>query len=205
MYTELDIYIAFRKSQSEKNNRGFRIPKDWDNHFNNKMTEYNRKNLKKITKFFNTKWNQINPELYFNCGFALFKSFSYNKFFDDKVIKLYIERDKIKKRDSIIKKKDLINSYKFVRKYMIKNNIKSIYRYCIKKNGYMKIPIKHYMDNNIDKFFLVWLNRLGFLTFEDDDKIYIPYVMENYRKLYFLLPFFGPFLGFFGPILGVEK
>ena len=78
MYDTRDIYIAFRKAQSLAKNRGYRIPKDWDNHFNNKMKPTDRDNLQKITDYFNTKWQNINPQKYFEAGFDIYKTKAIN-------------------------------------------------------------------------------------------------------------------------------
>jgi len=72
------IYIKFREAQADYFSRGYRLPKNFKNHFNNKFKEQNKKKLIKITGFFLTKWQNIDPYLYFRCGFDLFgKNFSF--------------------------------------------------------------------------------------------------------------------------------
>ena len=41
MLTTEDVYIEFRKAQAQKNNRGYRLPKNWDKHFG-KMNKKNK-------------------------------------------------------------------------------------------------------------------------------------------------------------------
>ena len=59
------IYRCFRKAQGDSKNRGFRMPKDFEKHFNEKMIEVNKKPLMKITGWFLTKWRNIDPYTYF--------------------------------------------------------------------------------------------------------------------------------------------
>ena len=51
-----NTYFQFRKAQADYNDRGFRMPKDFEKHFNTKFKEPNKKKLIKITGFFLTKW-----------------------------------------------------------------------------------------------------------------------------------------------------
>lgn len=137
----------------------------------------------KITGWFATKWSNIDPYLYFMCGFDLFeKRFSYVKFFHKKILMLYIQRDKIHKRETKIEKEKLIKSAKFVKQYMRDNDIKSILEYVNKGDGNRKIVINHYLKNFIDPAFFVFLMRKG-LTLTDEDRGYLPYISINYRVL----------------------
>ena len=104
----VDIYRQFRRAQAHKNNRGYRMPKDFDKHFSTKMSEKNREALTLATKFFNTKWHNIDPYRFFECGFELFKTFSYTQFFDPRVINLYVTRDKNHKRELKVSKQEMI-------------------------------------------------------------------------------------------------
>lgn len=179
------IYVAFRKAQADHFNRGYRLPKNFEDHFNNKFKEQNKKALTKITGWFLTKWQMIDPYMYFKCGFELHdKRFSYMKFFNEKILLLYKTRDKIQKREIRITKQKLIESAKFVKGWMKKNNCFSIYDYMNEREGNQKIAIDHYLKNKIDASFLVYLIREGMLI-SDTERSCIPYVQRNYRKIIF--------------------
>ena len=94
MFTELDIYTEYRRAQALEYNRGYRIPKNFQKHLNFKMSSKNREALELATKYFNTKWKNIDPAKFFEAGFGVLKSFTYVQFFDPRVMRLYIQRDK---------------------------------------------------------------------------------------------------------------
>lgn len=177
------VYYLFRKAQAESKNKGFRMPKDFEKHLNNRFTEKNRESLITVTKWFNTKWNNIDIYRFMKCGFKLFKTFSYIKFLDERVINLYIVRDKNLKREINLNKKEIMESVKYVKKYMKENNILILRDYCNKKDENNKIVIKHYLLNKIDKFLFVYLIRNGILELNDTDRSYIPYIISQYREI----------------------
>lgn len=177
-----EIYYQFRKAQSDYNNRGFRLPKDFEDHFNIKFKEANKKALIKISGWFLTKWGNINPYDYFLCGFELYKKgFTYTKFFDEKILLLYKARDKNKKREIEITKKSLIKSALFVKKWMTENNA-SLYDYINTREGNHRLAVEHYLKNKIDASFIVFLIRKGMIL-TDNDRALIPYVQENFRNI----------------------
>lgn len=182
-YDPVDIYYFFRKAQADNKGRGFRMPKDFDSHINNKFTEKNREALLLATKYFNSKWINVDPYQYFECGFVLYKTFSYAMFFRSKVLRLYIERDKNKKRELNVNKKQIVESIKFIKKYMLSNEIFMLSDYLSKRDGRQKILIDHYMKNKVDKFLLVYLVKSGKLNLTDDDRAYIPYIVQQYREI----------------------
>jgi hypothetical protein len=176
------IYGAFRKAQADYNNRGYRLPKDFEKHFNIKFKEVNKKSLIKITGWFLTKWQDIDPYEYFMCGFDLFKkNFTYAKFFNEKIILLYKTRDKNKKRNIQITKQALIRSALYVKKWMEKNNA-SLDEYMGTREGNQKIAVSHYLNNKIDAIFLVFLIQKGMLL-TDNERGVIPYVHNKYRDI----------------------
>ena len=186
MLSEFDIYCFFRKEQSIFLNRPYRLPKNWDKHFS-KLSNKNKEMLTRITKYFNTKWSNIDPLLYFECGFSLFKkSFSYVKFLDEKIIKLYITRDKIKKRENIAVKNDMQNSIKFVRNYLNDTNNKLcilLTNYGKLKNGNISVAVEHYIENKIGKFFLVYLIMKGYITVNKFELNKLPYITASISTL----------------------
>lgn len=180
---EEQVYYFFRKAQSETKNRGFRMPKDFDAHLNKKFSKANREALILSTKYFNTKWENIDIYKYMQCGFELLKTFSYVKFFDKRVMNLYIVKDKNLKRKMNINKKEIIKSVKFVKRFMKENNIISFKDYCNLSENYKKIVVFHYIHNKIDKFFFVWLIKNGMVYLDDNDKAQIPYITTQYREI----------------------
>ena len=177
------IYVQFRKAQAEVNNRGYRIPKDFEKHLAKKMSDKNRNILILVTSWFLTKWQNVDPFRYFQCGFELFKTFTYKNFTDPKVLKLYIQKDKNIKRYNRLSKKNIIQSLKFVKNYMSEHGIPSFNIYCLTTDINRSLPVQHYLKNKIDKFFLVWLVRERMLRLSDDEISVMPYVVENYRDI----------------------
>lgn len=189
-----EVYYLFRKTQGEFFGRGFRMPKDFEKHYNEKMAEVNKKALMKITRFFYTKWSNIDPKTYFKFGFRLFgKNFSYIKFFDKRIINRYIEKDKNKKRIINISKKDFLKSAIFVKKYMRKKNLDKLNDYMLYKVNDERLPFNHYFNNKINAMFFVWLITKGFkLTEEEKNKC--PYIKSNYQKIILMLEKMKKFL-----------
>jgi len=177
------IYRSFRKSQADYLNRGYRMPKNFENHFNNKFKEQNKRALIKITGWFLTKWQMIDPYDYFKCGFELYdKRFTYVKFFKDKIILLYKTRDKNKKREVRITKEVLIKSAKFVKGFMKVYHLNDLDEYMSLRIGNQRLAVDHYLKNMIDASFLVFLIQKGMIL-TDTERSLIPYVQKNYRKI----------------------
>lgn len=183
MKTEEEIYIAFRQAQSRSKGRPYRLPRDFEKFLNTRLSEKNREALILVTKYFNTKWRNNDPFRYFECGFELFKNFSYMKFFDTRIMRLYVQRDKHIKRDAQINKQNLADSAIFVKRFIKQNHIASIPRYCMMYRDGRSLPVHHYMQNKIDKFFLVFLIKEGFVKITDDERPLIPYITEHYRDI----------------------
>lgn len=192
--TKQDVYVAYRKAQAFAKGRGYRLPKDWDA-FYQKMALDKRNALTQVTHWFNTKWKDIDPERYFLCGFELFKNFTYHQFSLRPVIALYIRKDKTIKRQDRINKEQLIYNVKWVKDYMGMLNIPTFFIYCNTRRNNRLLPIQHYLDNELDAFFITWLIKdkiIGNLT--DDERSVIPFVMDNYRENVIKLEGIQPFL-----------
>jgi hypothetical protein len=159
------------------------MPKNFDVHLEKKFSKKNREALMLVTQYFNTKWRNINPYRYFQCGFSLFKTFSYVKFFDPRVMRLYVQKDKNLKREMKINKKNIIESVKFIKKYMKDNNILLLRDYLQISNGNRKIVIDHYIHGHIDKFLIVWFIKSGKLILTDDDRASMTYIVHQYREI----------------------
>jgi len=187
MYEPIDIYVAFRKAQAEASNRGFRIPKDFEKHMETKMSTKNREALLLSTKYFNTKWNNINIDMFFECGFEIFKSFTYLQFFNQKVLNLYKVRDKNHKREMEVSKKGLLDSLKWVKQWISKNDVLDLKGYCRLRDGSRSQIVEHYLHNHIDKYFVVQMIDKGYLKLTDEDRALIPYIVEQYRECLYKL------------------
>lgn len=181
------IYFQFRKAQADFNNRGFRMPKDFESHFRKKLSTVNQEKLNKITGWFNTKWSNIDPYTYFICGFDLYKGrFSYVKFFNEKILLLYVQRDKNEKREVRVNKTKLIESAKFLKKYMTENEIYTLQEYIDTSDGNRRLAITHYLQNKIDASFFVFLIKKG-MKLTDTDRGFIPYISKHYRNINVML------------------
>ena len=199
------VYYQFRKSQADFNNRGFRMPKNFEEHFKKKLSEINQKKLAKITNWYNTKWNNIDPYRYFTCGFELYKKrFSYVKFFEEKILVLYIQRDKNEKRQTRVTKEKLISSAKFIKKYMQDNKIQSLQEYMDTNDGNQKLAVSHYLKNEIDSSFFVFLLKKG-MRLSDTDRSFIPYISKHYRIINVMLVDIKPFLNKMEELIGGKK
>lgn len=182
-----DVYISYRAAQSRYLGRPYKIPKQWDSLWA-RMTKVNVDSLEMIMKAFNTRWMNVNMDKYFDCGFTLHgKGFTYTKFFDRRVLLLYIENDKQTKRQNTNIKESHNKSLQFINEWMdkkeINENISIFKQYCMMSDGGMRAPIKHYIMNNIDKYTLVWLINHKYITLEDNERNVLPLIVENYRKL----------------------
>lgn len=184
MITDFDVYVAFRKAQSNAKNRPYRLPKNWENH-KNKMAKNSVDNLKICAEFFNTKWDNIDIENYMDCGFDLFKNFTYHQFLDKKILNHYIQKDKNKKISLNFSKKNILESAKFVKLFMKDHNYTDnyIFYYGKLRNDNKSLPISHFLSNTIDKYFLVWMIRDKFLILEDNDRALINMIIREYRDL----------------------
>jgi len=182
-----DTYLSFRGAQSRYLGRGFRIPKNWDSVWS-KMTKENVKQLELITIAFNTRWQNIDMDRYFDYGFELHgKAFSYSKFYDRRILLSYIEKDKQLKRTNGNVLECYNNSIYYIKEWMDKHEFRSdlnIYsQYCRMNEDGMKAPIKHFLLNRIDKHTLAFLISQKFLILEDYERALIPLVMKNYWTL----------------------
>jgi hypothetical protein len=179
--TVKDVYCAFRKAQSNSKNRPFRIPKNFEKHLEEKMSDDNRKALIKATKYFNTKWNRIDPDKYMESGFEIFKNFTYTQFFNPKVLNLYSIRDKIYKMNKEQGKKDIINSVAFLLKKAKENGI-TFEELCQTKIRGLNSVVSYYLKGKIDGLLLSWLIDVGVVKCKDNDLSFLSGFASQYRK-----------------------
>ena len=149
------------------------------------MAKENRLMLDTITAYFNTIWNNIDPERYFNIGFELFgKRFSYRRFMDRKILLQYIQYDKMVKREIRLIEDDIKSSVSFVKSFVSgKETGSKLIRYCSMKNGYLGIPVQHYLENKLTKSFMIFLMWYGFYKPSEDELSKMPYIEAHYRTV----------------------
>lgn len=180
MYIKLDIYIAYRTAQANYNSRGWRKPKDFEDWLNKHPKENEALDL--CARFFNTKWQNLDLELFMKYGFELWKGgFTYARFFNRQLIKYYIDRDKVTKRQLDLNKQSIIKSAKFIKRYC-KNNQLTLLSYCNKIDGYNKLIIDHYIKNKIDKYIIVYFIYKKFISIDENDYSRIPVINQTYRN-----------------------
>lgn len=180
MLSEYDVYVMFRRAQGAYFDRPYRLPKDWNVYYA-KMDKKNKQALDLITKFFNTKWQNIDPELYFAVGFEIHgKGFTFLKVFDIIILKQYIHKDKAEKISQISIFEDFEKSVEHVNNTIEGGKTSKLSRYALQVNGKQALAISDYLKNKIGKFFLIYLITKGFVKTSFDGMLQLPYVMTNY-------------------------
>jgi hypothetical protein len=182
-----EVYISFQQARARNCNRPYRVPKDWDKVWA-KLIGKQMYNLEMVTVAFNTRWQNVNMDKYFDCGFKLFgNSFSFLKFYDRRILTMYINEDKQQKRKEGNVKTIMTNSLDFIHDWMgdkqYRSDISMYSQYCRMNDNGMRAPIKHYINNDIDKHTLSWLICQKYLVLEDTERGLIPLVIENYWTL----------------------
>jgi hypothetical protein len=178
MITEQDIYNIFRKVQSQYFERPYVLPKDWNSHFE-KMPEKQKECLVLSAKYFNTKWDKIDIERFMVTGFELFRNgFSYRKFFDPKILKHYINRDKLYKLEAKNIREDITNSIHYV------NNTynRGIIEYSVLRVNNISQAVDDYVNNRVGKYFLTYLLMKKYIVFNDVENMLCPLIADNYRE-----------------------
>jgi hypothetical protein len=185
MYELFDIYKIFRRLQGNCKGVGYRLPKDWDSHYRNKMSAENKRALETLTAFFNTKWQNIDPEKYLKTGFDLYgNKFSYRRFTDRKVLMQYIQNDKMEKRRIGSIQEEVRQSVDYVSRVVNDNDVGSkMVRYCSMKVGQMGKPVDDYISGKITKSFIVLLMWYGFYTPTREELEKMPYVTAHYNEI----------------------
>lgn len=187
MVTPENVYIAYQQARARFVNRPYTIPKDWNKVWS-KLGEKSVYNIEMISKAFSTRWANVDPDKYFDCGFELFgKGFLYNKFYERKILLLYIEKDKQQKRRIVNIKESYDNSNAFIVEWMSRklhrDDISLYKQYCMMSEDGLRAPIHHYLKNKICRYMLAWLIKEKFLVLEDYEKELVPLIVSQYRKI----------------------
>lgn len=186
MYTDRDVYVAFRSAQGRANDRGFRLPKSWEDQ-RNKLTPTNLSFLDNLVGHFNTTFCNIELSRYMDCGFELFKTFSYHNFLDKRVINLYIHKDKVNKRKIETSKTEIIDTFDFLttetKELPHRPGYSTLQSYCKLRDGEVHNIVNRYMRGGIDTMTLVYCIKKHYITLTDDERAMLPYIVGRYREL----------------------
>lgn len=182
MFSEEQVYKIYRQAKARKIGQPYRLPKDWKSFFS-RMKEDRRTALIRITNNFNTKWSNVNPHRYFDAGFEVFgNGFHYLKFFDKKVINLYAAKDRALKRETEDIGAALQDSVNFIDELIPDGKVSKLYRYINMFDGARPRAIADYLANRIDKYFLVWMVKEGYIEIRNEQKLPLVYINESYDK-----------------------
>lgn len=80
-------------------------------------------------------------------------------------------------------RRDLEESKKFVLDYIKENKLKSLKAYGECKEGNVSLAVQHYTLNKLDKFFLAKLISKGIVKLTDNDRMQIPYIIEQWNEI----------------------
>ncbi len=185
MITDYDVYVSFRKAQANYKNKAFRLPSDWDSFKEKRMSVKNKQCLDRVTDFFNTKWSNIDIDTYMECGFSIYKTFSYHMFLKRNVLDLYIENDKQRKRRIKVNKESLHDSFIHMRCVFCEplKGYSLLESYCRVKRGAEKMIIHDYLKNKIDPLLIVYCIYHKYLKLSDTDREKVYNISNRYRDL----------------------
>jgi hypothetical protein len=186
MITEYNVYYAFRRAQSLAKDRGFRMPKDWDA-FKVKMNPHNAQWLKEAAMYFNTTYSNVDLCKYMECGFEIWKGFTYKHFTDKKVIDLYIHKDKVTKRKLEVSRREIETTFNTIADYMVgkerRPGYNQLQNYCKFRTGETRIIINTYVQGKIDIMTLAYCVNRKYIILTDDERAMSPYLVQRYREL----------------------
>lgn len=172
MITIEDVYLSYLKMKGIINKRPYRLPNEPSLSLE-KLRQSNQKNydnIKTLTAYFNTKWNNIDPEKYLECGFKLFPNFSYTNMLNDKILKQYIQLDKIQKFHSELNKKTVLNSFKHIKQTNKNLNLTSLRDYCSFKDDQVMMCTNDYVKGKIDPYTMVYVMLKKYLVPTPEEK-----------------------------------
>lgn len=164
----IDVYRLFKKAESKYKNKPYREVKNL-----NRLSDDNKEIIETLKDYFNTKWYNINPELYFLAGFKKWKSFNLSMSLRKEVMQKYISSDKTRKR----KDPDIDDIQKAVE--YIKENNDSIFYYCEMVHGNLSTPVIDYLRSKIPGVLLYWLINKKYLILTEQDNSCIMHLMNN--------------------------
>jgi hypothetical protein len=197
MVTEYDVYYAFRRAQSLAKDRGFRMPKDWDS-FKLKMNPNNAQWLKEAAMYFTTTYSNVDLCKYMECGFEIWKGFTYKHFTDKKVIDLYIHKDKVTKWKLEVTQREIETTFNTIADYMLdkpwREGYTALQSFCKYRTGETRIIINTYVQGKIDIMTLAYCVYRKYIILTDDERALSPYLVQRYRELMENLQDVKPFI-----------
>ena len=188
IYTKEDIYKIYLQTKTLATGRGSRFPKDINKHFAEKMNPIYVSILDEVALYFSTKWNRIDVVKYFECGFEIFgKGFAYHKFIDERVLKLYIVKDKNEKlklknsKDEIMR--DVENILDFMKTKAQTDRYGLFEWYCKQGDGQRKYVIEHYLTNKISPIMFIYFLYKKYIILTEADTISLPFINQQYNDV----------------------
>lgn len=178
MFTTFDVFLEYKKAEEYVKSKKCRMPKNWNDYLQNKISKSNREILETITNYFNTIWQDIDIYQYMIIGFTLYKNFTIKNFLNSKILNHYIKKDKSKKINDI----DLnVETLKKSLKYL-KNEINglTLHDKFVYYANQKEMVINDYCHNKINLALVVWLIMDNYLILEDVDIDRIPYLKQRY-------------------------
>lgn len=178
------LYILYLKHKAISNDRGYRIPKDPSLSIE-KMRQSNQRNydsLKTLEGFFLTKWSNIDPEDYIQCAFKLFQNCTYINLLNPKVLKQYIQNDKMKKFHDELHKKTILQSFKNIKVQMKNESLNSLREYCSLKDGESLVCVNAYFKGSIDSYSLVYMLLKKYINCSVDEQEKLNTLMSKFSS-----------------------
>jgi hypothetical protein len=115
----------------------------------NRLSEQGKESFQRITDYFNTKWCDISPTMYFRVAHKIYKNLTHKQIFNDVILEKY------KLKDRAIKINSLNGNIEDCKNKIIKE-FSSIKNYCNKEyNLSMRLIVKDYIDNKISGKFIL--------------------------------------------------
>lgn len=185
MVTREDVYVAYRIEKSKYLKKDYKEQKNLPKYLETikKKSPDSYKALEYFTLLLNTKFQNINMNLYFSCGFEIFKGMFYPPHFnDERILKLYIRKDKERKRNYIFDKNDVLKGFIFIKQYLIEHNI-SLKEYCELKDGGIYKILQHYQLDAINSNILVFLIMKKYINLSELEPEYITYISTRYNEI----------------------
>lgn len=166
-----NVYIKFNEARVSRQNKKFHLPKNWESKLSDDQIDI----FTKISGYFLTKWSNIDIGRYMECGFELYKRFTYKDILRPDIIKHYIETDKISKRRVKISFKRIDNSFRYIEK--------DLRSFCVLHNGAKSVIIEYYLTNKIDTLVLVYCLYHKYLIPTQDEKEMLYNIYSRYSEL----------------------
>ena len=176
MITPYNVYCVYRKVKA--GNKKYNLPTE--EKYRNRLSTSSLLEIDRCSQYFNTLYSNINLEIYMKCGFQVYKTFSFQKFLDPKILEKYKSVDKRLKRNINISKEYIDNSFNCINM--------PLYKYCRQYVGQRKKIIDDYLFNRIHGMIVVYCMRFNLISFIDDEECYFYNINNNYdewiKKMY---------------------